>query len=121
MRSRWIERNGKHILIADFSNYGTDNIALRAECNSVREMLRDEPPNSVRSLTYVDGLYGSTENLQALASLLPDTNIYICKRAVVGVTGYRRYLLEKFEALVGKVQFSAFDTVEQALDWLAEE
>jgi hypothetical protein len=47
--------------------------------------------------------------------------MYICRRAVVGVTGYRRYLLEKFEALVGKVQFSAFDTVEQALDWLAEE
>lgn len=119
MKSRWVEHNGKRIFIADFSNYGTDNVALSAECRSVREMLREEPPGSVRSLTYIEGTFGTTDNLQALANLLPDTNKSIFKRAAVGVTGYRRYLLEKFEKLVGKVQFSAFDTIEQALDWLA--
>ncbi len=119
MKSRWVQHNGKRILIADFSNYSTDTIALRMECNSVREMLREELPNSVRTLTCVEGTFGSTENMQTLAALLPDTNKYVIKRAVVGVTGYRRYLLEKFEKLVGKVQFSAFETVEQALEWLA--
>lgn len=120
-KSRWVEHNGRRILIADFSNYVTDAASMRAECDLVREILHAEPPNSVRSLTSVEGTFGNAEIMQILASLLPETNKYVCKRAVVGVSGYRRHLLEKLEKMVGKVQFSVFDTVEQALDWLAKD
>jgi len=120
MRSYWIRRNGKRIFIADFSNLGSDAKAVYSETQAIQGILKLETPASVRSITYVEGTYGSPEVIQALADLLPVSNKYIRMRALVGVTGFRKHFLEAFTKLVSDVHFKQFDTLEQALDWLAE-
>lgn len=121
MKSRWVRENGKRIFIADFSNLGSDANAVRRETDAIKETLKLELPGSVRSITCVDGTFGNTEVIQALAELLPVSNKYIGMRALVGVSGFRKYFLDAFTKLVGNVHFKQFDTLEQALAWITED
>jgi hypothetical protein len=120
MKSRWIRHNNKRVFIADFSNMGSDSIALRAEADAIKAALTPEPPGSVRAITCVDGTFGNAEILQILAELLPVTNKVVGLRALVGVSGFRKYFLETFTKLVGDVHFKQFDDQDKALDWITE-
>jgi len=113
MKSHWVRHKGKRIFIADFSSFGSDANAVRIETNAIQETLKLEMPGSVRSITLVEGTFGNPEVTQALAELLPISNKYIGMRALVGLSGFRKYFLE--------VHFKQFDTLEQALDWIAED
>jgi len=55
-----------------------------------------------------------------LVDLVSVTNKYIKKRAVVGVSGYRRHLLYAFSKVVGDLKFSVFDTLDEALAWVVK-
>lgn len=103
-----------------FTNLGSDANALRAEIESIKELLTQELPGSVRSITCVDGTFGNTEILQALAGLVPVTNQVVGIRTLVGISGFRKYFLGSFSKLVGDVHFKQFDTLERALDWITE-
>jgi hypothetical protein len=120
MKSRWIHHNNVRVFIADFSNLGSDSNGVRNETEFIKDTLKLELPSSVRSITCVDGTFGSPEVLQALAELLPVSNKYVGLRALVGVSGFRKYFLETFTKLVGNVHFKQFDTLDQALDWITE-
>jgi hypothetical protein len=120
MKSRWVKHKGKRIFIADFSNLGADANAVRNEANSIKETIQLELPGSVRAITWVEGTYGNPEVLQALSDLLPVSNKYIRMRALVGIGGFRKYFLDAFTKLVGSIHFKQFDTLDQALDWIAE-
>lgn len=118
MKSRWEYHKGYRIFIADFSHYGSDVQLIRAETQHIISLLKKEPLHSVLSLTTVEDTYANEEILRALAELLPISNQYVKRRAVVGITGFRRHFLDAFVRLVGEVRFSSFDTQQQALDWL---
>jgi len=120
MKSRWVNHKGVRIFIADFSGYGSNSTALRAECNYVIHMLRDEPLHSVISVSNVEDTFANEDVIRALVELASQTNTFIKKRAVIGVSGFRRHFLDVFSKVVGDLKFSVFDTLEQALDWLAE-
>lgn len=119
MKSHWIHHNGKRILIADFSNFGGDAAGLQAEVEGVKELLKQELPSSVSALTCVDGTFANPEVLQVFAGLLPYSNKYIRKRALVGVAGFRKYFIDNLANMMGNVHFKPFDTLDQALDWIA--
>jgi len=118
MKSRWVNHKGVRVFIADFSGYANDAVALRAECNYVTHMLRDEPLHSVVSVSNMDGTFANEDIIRALMELVGHTNQFIQKRAVIGVSGFRRHFLDVFAKVVGDLKFSVFDTLEQALDWL---
>lgn len=120
MKSRWVMHRGVDIFIADFSHHGSDAAAIAAECDAIRQELHGRPPHSVRSVSYVEGTLANEDIIHHLLELVKETNQYVQKRAVVGVSGYRRYLLYAFSKVVGDLKFNVFDTLEQALDWLAE-
>jgi hypothetical protein len=52
---------------------------------------------------------------------VPITNKYVKRRAVVGVSGFRRHFLYAFAKVVGNINFSVFDSLPQALDWIVTE
>lgn len=120
MKSHWVYYNGVRIFLADFSNYGANGAGVKAETQYIIELLKNEPDNSVLSLTDVDGTYANEDILRALAELLPASNKKIKRRAVVGVTGFRRHFLDAFVAVVGNIKFSVFDTGEEAYTWLSK-
>ena len=119
MKSHWTHHNGKRILIADFSNFGGDAAALQAEVEGVKELLKQEIPSSVNAVTYVEGTFANPEVLQVLAGLLPYSNKYVKKRALVGVAGFRKYFIDNVANLMGNVHFKPFETLDRALDWIA--
>lgn len=121
MKSHWIRHNGKRILIADFSNLAGDTAGLQAEVEYVKELLKQEMPNSVSAVTYVQGTFGTAEIIQIFGGLLAYTNKYVRKRALVGVAGFRKYFIDSLSNMVGNVHFKPFDNLDQALDWIAQE
>ena len=121
MKSRWVHHKGKRIFIADFSNLEADAAAIKGETQAIKDVLKLERPGSVRSITFVQGTFGNPEVIQALGELLPFSNKYVYLRALVGVSGFRKHFIDTMTGLVGNVHFRQFDTLEQALDWMAED
>jgi hypothetical protein len=120
MKSRWIIHEGARVFIADFSYQGHDGAAIAAECESIKAALAEEPAHSVLSITYVEGTLANEDIIGHLVKLVPQTNKYIKKRGVVGVSGYRRHLLYAFTKVVGELKFSVFDTMDEALAWVVK-
>ncbi len=120
MKSHWLTHKDVSVFMADFSQLGNDAAKVAAECEAIKLALAAQPPHSVLSLSYVEGTLANEDIIKHLVDLVKVTNQYIKKRAVVGVSGYRRYLLYAFTKVVGDLRFSVFDTLDEALDWLVK-
>ncbi len=120
MKSHWVTHEGVRVFIADFSHQGSNAANIGAECEAIKEALSNEPLHSVASISYVEGTLANEDIIGHLVKLVPDTNKYIKKRAVVGVIGYRRHLLYAFSKVVGDLKFNVFDTLDEALNWVVK-
>ena len=121
MKSRWVEHKGKRVFIADFSNFGTNSAGLLAECSEILKELPNEPPNSVLVISDVSGTVATPGNLDVLKSILPVSNHFVKKRAVVGMAGARKDFLEFFIKLTGRASLNPFESMEEALDFLVKD
>lgn len=121
MKSHWVEHKGKRVFIAEYSHFGTNFAALQRETDEIIETLMKEPPNSVLSISNVEGTTATRENLQVLMSILPHSNKVVCKRCVVGVSGVRWTFVDAFNQLTGKAKLQSFNKLEDALDWIVQE
>lgn len=120
MKSHWRIHQGVQVFIADFSQRGGNTAEIEAECEAIKQELNGRPPHSVLSISYVEGTLANEDIIKHLVELVKITNQYIKKRAVVGVSGYRRHLLYAFSKVVGELKFSVFDSLDEALDWLVK-
>lgn len=123
MKSRWILHNDKRIFISDYSDLENNLDALRIEITAVIETIKQEPLDSVLALTDVHYTYAM--DVRSLTALLedafPKVNPYIKKRAMIGLSERRRYLVPLFEPLTGAKQYHMFERKKEALDWLTSE
>lgn len=123
MKSRWITHKGKRIFIADFSELDNSLNSIHSELTAVIETLSREPRDSVLALTDVHYTYAT--DVPSLTSLLgdafPKLNPYVKKRAMIGLSERRRYLVSLFEPLTGSKRYRMFNKKGDALDWLASE
>jgi len=120
MKSHWVTHKGKRVFIFDCSNFGSDVSALEAEINAVAEVVTREPENSVLSVSNSSGTVGSPAVIRLLEGLMNRTSRHIKKRAVVGVSGARRFLVDMVNRVSSGKPFSTFDNLNDALDWLVE-
>jgi len=118
MKSHWVRHNSRRVLIADFSGFAGNAAGLQTEIENVKELLKQEMPNSVLAITYVEGTFANPEVIKVFSGLLPFSNKYVCKRAMVGLDGFRKYFLESMSTLTGNVHFKLFSSLEVALDWI---
>ena len=121
MKSHWVEHKGKRIFIADFSNFRDDGAGIRAECQSIKSELEVEPMHSVLALTNAEGTFANEDILKAFAELVPITNKKVKRRAIVGVMGFRRHFIYALAKVIGDINFTAFDTMPEALDWIVKD
>jgi hypothetical protein len=121
MQSHWVEHKGRRVFIADFSNFRDHGAGVMAECEAIKKTLEGEPPHSVLSLTNVEGTFANEDIIKALMELVPITNKRVKRRAVVGMTGFRRHFLYAFAKVVGEINFTVFDTLPEALDWIVKD
>jgi len=123
MKSRWIIHNNKRIFIADYSELDKNLNAVRVEIATVIEMLNCETPDTVLALTDITYTYAT--DIQSWINILEDAftkvDSRIKKRAIIGLSERRRYLLPLLEPLTNLKQYRSFNRMREALDWLASE
>lgn len=123
MKSRWIFHSNKRIFIADYSELDKNLDAVRIEIAAVIEMLSREPPDSVLAVT--DITYTYLTDVQSWIDLLedafPKVNSCIQKRAMIGLSERRWYLIPLLEPLTGSKRYRTFNGMREALNWLTSE
>lgn len=118
MKSTWIEHQGKRIFYADYSGFGSDSVALQQEVNEAVNAISSEPENSVLVLVNFEDTDTSMANLAVIRKLIARANRAVTRRALLGLSGSRRFFITTFANVTGNTLVMAFDTREKALDWL---
>lgn len=121
MKSHWVQHKGKPVFIADFSSFRDDGAGVRAECQAIIKELDPEPARSVMALTNVEGTFANEDIMKALVELVPITNKKVKRRALVGVAGFRRHFVYALAKVIGDVNFTVFDALPEALDWIVKD
>lgn len=116
-RVKFIEHQGRRILVIDFSRAELDLVkAVAAECLYV---MAREPAHSVLSLVEVEGIPFSTEALKVGSELTDRVQPYALRTALSGVAGFRSFMLQAI-ADAAKRPIRLFKERAEALEWLVE-
>jgi len=119
-RLRKVTHRGRSILLTDYSGFIKWNdwrVLIEAE---MRLMPR-EPLGSVRALAVFTGSRFSDDVFEAITKLALANRPYIKASALVGLSPLQRAIFLKGIERTSRRDFGVFDTVEEALDWLAEQ
>ena len=119
MKSRWIEHKGKRVFYCDWTDLGYDVSALEAEVNECNRLTVAQPPNSMLSIIDVRGTVASKEAMEVFKSSSAKGKPFVRKSAVIGITGFKKVLLEAVSAFSGQ-SFGTFNDLEEAKDWVVK-
>ena len=115
-RTRFIEHQGKRILLLDYAGVRDPDEALR----SIRESMRvvaSQPPASLLVMTVVRDARYNAAVLQGMKELAAHNAPYVKASAVVGMSGLHRIAYQAV-ILFSKRNIKVFDQENEALDWL---
>jgi hypothetical protein len=121
LKTQWIIYKGKKILLADYSEFGFNHAEAQQEMEEAIRLAQQEPLNSVLTLTLVRGTKVSPAMFSAMQRTANQIKPYARRRAVVGAVGTQLIMLEALNRLMGPKAVRAFDTAEQAKEWLISE
>ena len=117
MQSTWETHKGKKIFFARYGHLTIED--YRAEIDAVeKEMLR-QPRDSVLLLVDIAGLIITPEALNLAKNVALHSQPYVRKTALLGMTGARKAIVDIIVKFSG-MKVEAFETVEQAKDWLVQ-
>lgn len=115
-RAKFIEHKGKQIFVMDCREATLD------EMNEIIEecilQVRQQPEKSVLTLTISGGSAFSADTISKLKEVARDNTPYVKAGAIVGVTGLYKVVFNAV-AMFSKRRFDLFDTVDEAMDYLA--
>ena len=117
-RVQFIHHKGKVILHLDFSDCKADEVlAVIAQAKSV---IATQRPGSVLTLTDVTSAGFNSTVSEAMKQFVQHNKPYVAAAAVVGVTGLKQIILNAVMKFSGR-HFHAFNSLDQAKDWLARQ
>lgn len=115
---RQIVYKGKGIIVVDLANCEIEDIpGILAEAKT---LIFSFPLRSVVAVTDVTGAKYNRESVSLMSNYASATAPYTKAGALVGVTDLKRVVYNTIMAIIKK-NYPVFDTMEQALDWLAEQ
>ena len=120
MKSQWIVYKDRKLLFADYANFNIDHESLKTEVDFITDILIKEPEKSILLLVDVRETAGIPEITDCLKKSALRVKNHVLKTAVVGVEGYRRFLLKAVAAFSG-MQLTPIDDLEEVKDWLVED
>lgn len=121
MKSRWIRLpDGTRILHQDFSGFGRDVAALKAEVEAVDREICRQPPDSVLAIADMTGTATPIEVVWLFKHSAAATRGFVGKQAVVGLCGVQQVLAQAVARFSGE-PIHVFDTQELATAWLVGE
>ncbi|MGQ0640681.1 MAG: hypothetical protein ACT4P6_07910 [Gemmatimonadaceae bacterium] len=117
-RLKTVTHRGCSILISDYSHL-TGRKEWEALLDAEHKMMAAQPVGSVRSLSILTGARISPEVLDAMKTVTAKNKPHIKASAIVGMSAVQRQVLIKAVERDADRTWHAFDTVDEALDWLA--
>ena len=121
MKSHWIEHQGKRIFYADYSSFGDDADALYQEAEPAIQTLAAEPEKSALVIANFEGTNSSIMNSDVFKQLLPKSNPSVKRRAFLGMGGAKKFFLTTLNSLMSGSRGLAFDSLDQALEWIIKD
>ena len=118
-RTRMIEHRGRQIMLLDYSDIMTPEEAF-AEIAKTKALIAQQPPASVRTLTYVRGSRYTAAVIDGMKDLVAHNRPFVKAAAVVGMNTLHRIMYRAVVAFTRR-NIEVFDDLEQAKDWLAEQ
>jgi hypothetical protein len=115
-RVKFVNFKGKEILYLDFSGCKTDEVFPVIE--QAKAVIRTRPEQSLLTLTNVTDTRFDETVSQRMKEFTTHNKPFVKAAAVVGVVGIKKILFEAI-MLFSNRKLHAFETVEQAKDWLA--
>ncbi len=109
----------KKILIEDFSNmkFGPD---FFAQLKQAQGIIASQPQNSVLACFDTTGVLFNSDVLKAMKDFTRANTSYIKAAAVVGVAGLLKLAMATLSKFAGR-DFYAFNTREEAMEWLIKQ
>jgi hypothetical protein len=115
-KSQLIVHNGKSIYHMDFSNLNNPLEIQNLIQESVR-YIRLQPPLSVLTLTYIQGMHFNTEIKAMFNDFIKGNKPYVKAGAVVGISGMQQIIYNGLMKVTGR-DIKAFDSADEAKNWL---
>ena len=116
MATSWITHGGKRILYTDFRDCKTETEMAALFEKAVQTVLAS--PEPVLTMNNFDGVAVSSEFMRKLKKRGADYKHNVRAKAVLGVTGIKKTLINTYSVLTG-IDARAFDTEAEALAYLA--
>ncbi|MCX6139205.1 MAG: hypothetical protein NTV54_17120 [Ignavibacteriales bacterium] len=116
--AKFIEHRGKRILFIDMSHCELDEIVHAVK--ETKKLISQQPLNSVFTLTDVRGTIPSSSITRVLKELTAFNKPYVQAGAIVGVDQLRKAVFAVVISFTGR-NFSLFDEIEEAKNWLAQQ
>lgn len=117
-RVKYIYHNGRQILSLDFSGCNVEEALKTIE--EATKLIREQPPNSVLTLTDVTGAKYNLEVTQAFKEFAKGNKTFVKAGAVVGLDALKKIIYNSVMHFSGR-NLLAFDDIEKAKDWLVEQ
>lgn len=117
-RIQFILYKGKQFLHLDLSNAKASEVVRL--CIDATPVIAGQPEKSIRTLTDVTNMNFNDEATEALKQFTKHNKPYVLAGAVVGVTGLKRIIYNAVVKFSGR-NIVAFDSMEQAKEWLANQ
>jgi len=121
-RTRFIEHEGKRILLLDYTSLGSNMRELLEEIAKSKRVIAAQPPGSLLTLTDVRRSTITPGNVRAMKELVDHNEPYVRWSAVV--VGLSGVYLAGFRAIQGLSQrrnLLSFGDPDEAKDWLVSQ
>ena len=112
------QQSGAHVLLIDLSDFShaVDSLPHIA---AARELVGDQPHKSVCCIVDISGSPYNVEVIDALNDLALHNRPFVIASAVIGVTGFKRLIMESILRFAGRSNLKAAPSREAAFEWLA--
>jgi hypothetical protein len=117
MKSQWMEYKGRQFFYGDVSNLKTNVNDLATELNASTQIIMQQPEKSVRMIVDLRNTIISPDAARVIKDNIDQTNRYICKGAIVGLTRVRKAVFDIFSKLASS-EVVSFDSIDEAKEWL---
>lgn len=115
--AKFVEHKGQRIFLMDCTDASLDGMNQIIE-TCAREV-RSQPEKSIFTLIVAGGTAFSGDTIAKLKELARDNAPYVKASAIVGVTGLYKVVFNAV-AMFSKRRFYLFETVDEAMDFLAD-
>lgn len=105
-------------MYCDFANFKSDVNALRVEVEAADQVIVKEPAASALLLIDMRNTVASGPAVELFKESAKLTASHVKKQAVIGVSGFKRFLADVVARFSGQ-GMRLFDTEAEAMEWLA--